>query len=112
MELVLKIPVSCLIDNGADIICVHKAYFHSLGLQMKDISNSDIKYNKGAGGGTHTILGQILLPIKIADVELTHHFYVIDQLGYNCLFGIDFLQQNKVQISYENNTVIINHMDV
>ena len=78
---------------------------------MKDLSKSDIKYIRGAGGGTHTILGQILLPIRVADVELTHRFYVIDQLGYNCLFGIDFLQQNKVQISYENNTVTINHMN-
>ena len=103
--------MSCLIDSGTDIRCVQKAHFHRLWLQMKGLSKSDIKYIRGVGGGTHTILGQILLPIKIADVELTHRFYVIDQLGCNCLFGIDFLQQNKVQISYENNTFTINHMN-
>ena len=88
----LKKPVSCLLDSGADISCVQKAHFHRLGLQMNDLSKSDIKYIRGAGGGAHTILGQIY---KIADVELTHRFYVIDQLGYNCLFGIDFLQPKK-----------------
>ena len=107
----LKNPVSCLLDLGADISCLKTAHFHRLGLQMKDLSKSDIKYIRGAGGGTHTILGQILLPIRVADIELMHRFYVIDQLGYNCLFGIDFLQQNKVQISYKNNTVTINHMN-
>ena len=71
------------------------AHFHRLGLQKKDLSKSDIKYIRGAGGGTHTILWQILLPIRVADVELMQRFYVIDQVGYNCLFGIDFLQQNK-----------------
>ena len=32
-------------------------------------------------------------------------------MNYACIIGLDFLQQNKVQISYENNTVTINHTD-
>ena len=68
----LKTPVSNLIDSGADISCLSKAHFHRLGLQMKDLSKPDIQYIRGAGGGTHTILGQILIPLKIADVELMH----------------------------------------
>ena len=107
----LKTPVSSLIDSGADISCISKAHFYRLGLQMKDLSKPDIQYIRGAGGGTHTILGQISLPFKIADVELIHRFYVINQLNYACIIGLDFLQQNKVQISYEDNTVTINHKD-
>ena len=107
----LTTPIPSLIDSGADLSCCSKAHFHRLGYTMKDLHKPDIQYIKGAGGGIRTILGQISIPLKIADVKLLHRFYIIEQLNYSCILGFDFLHQNKVKISYEDNTVTINHQD-
>ena len=99
----LTTPIPSLIDSGADLSCCSQAHFHRLGYTMKDLHKPDIQYIKGAGGGIRTILGQISIPLIIADVKLLHRFYIIEQLNYSCILGFDFLHQNKVKISYEDN---------
>ena len=56
----------------------------------------------------HKISAEAVLDLKIADLEIKHKFFIIPNLNHSVILGYDFLTEYKVQISYENNTVIIN----
>ena len=97
-----------LLDTGADLSAVGQSFFDKLGISTKCLQPPSISFIKDAGGALHKISAEAVLDLKIADLEIKHKFFIIPNLNHSVILGYDFLTEYKVQISYENNTVIIN----
>ena len=103
---ILKTPMFALADSGAAISCLnHQAYLKA-GLQRNfPLRTPSIGLVKGVCGTPINVLGSVTIPIRIAQLELTQTFHVLDAIQHDIILGLDFLTEQKACLNFDNNTL-------
>jgi hypothetical protein len=91
------VTIKSLFDTGADVSCLRTKVFESTKLKVP-IENRKFKNFKAAGGNKLDIAGKVTVPIEIDKRQVSHPFYLIDNLNEKCILGIDFI--TKHQLNY------------
>lgn len=93
--------VTALIDTGAAISCISPAVYLSSGLQHDfPLQKSDLAQVNGVGNNNIKVVGKISIPIIIAEVEITHTFFVLEGMTIPLILGMDFITQHRVILDF------------
>ena len=90
--------VAALVDTGASVSCVTKKLLSLSGLKNVIYDKSDIVHVTGIGGQLIDVLGTVILPVRINKLIIPHKFYVFNALHKDIVLGLDFLNENDVDI--------------
>lgn len=95
-----SVPVNCLIDTGAGVSCVRPSVVsHHL------IQRCQAKSLIGADGRAINIFGKVKFSFKFKNMDYSFDFYVVPNLSYPIILGIDFLSQYNAVIHCKSNNV-------
>lgn len=104
-----KTKTFALIDTGASISCVSQSFLSKTDLANSKLESPDFSFIKGVTGQKLRVLGKIVLPISFSGQEFEFPVHVIENLHHSFILGVDFMQTNKVVISFATNTLCINN---
>ena len=92
--------VSALYDTGSEVSLLRSDIFRKLSVNKRPrrLNMEHIKVY-GANGSTLNVKGCYQLPIRILGKWVSHSFFVVDDLSYEALIGIDFA--NAHSLSYD-----------
>ena len=96
-----------MVDTGAAISCCSINLLKFLGIGRNQLTSSDIKDALGVGGEIHSILGVVNLPLVLGNTAFRQNFHVFEKLQQQMILGMDFLEQNKVDISLASKIIYI-----
>ena len=96
-----------LVDTGASISCISKAFLEKTGLNISKFQNCNLKEIIGVGGEKHKILGKVEVPILVSGIKITSSFYVLNVLHHSVILGVDFLEHHKVNIDFNNGKIYL-----
>ena len=87
-----------LYDTGADISCVNASVFEKIPqiLRPMALPVSAKEQFRAAGGQQLQVKGQFNINVIVEGRNLTHNFFVIDNLNEPVIFGIDFIEKNEL----------------
>lgn len=96
----------CLVDSGASISAIRRDIYHSTGAaKLFPAQATDLTHVQGVSGTLMKVTQKVDLTINIGNLDLTHTFYILDDMKYSIILGIDFLQQQQAILSWETNTL-------
>ncbi|GFX43986.1 hypothetical protein TNCV_4112651 [Trichonephila clavipes] len=52
-------------------------------------------------------LGRLQLKIRIREFQKTCEFHILNNMRYQCIFGIDFMKESKLTIDFDQKSLII-----
>lgn len=99
-------PIKCLVDSGASISCISQHQLQQLQYNG-EIQESSITSAVGVCGEVHPVLGEIMLEVTFGHITVKQKFRVFETLHSKVIFGLDFLQENKIRTDFENMTLTI-----
>ena len=99
-------PIKCLVDSGASISCISQHQLQQLQYNG-EIQDSSITSAVGVCGEVHPVLGEIMLEVTFGHITVKQKFRVFETLHSKVIFGLDFLQENKIRTDFENMTLTI-----
>ena len=87
-----------LYDTGADISCVNASVFEKIPQTLRPtaVPVSEKEQFRAAGGQQLRVKGQFNINVIVEGRNLTHNFFVIDNLNEPVIFGIDFIEKNEL----------------
>ena len=87
-----------LCHMGADISCVNASVFEKIPqtLRLTALPVSAKEQFRAAGGQQLQVKGQFNINVIVEGRNLTHNFFVIDNLNKPVIFGIDFIEKNEL----------------
>ena len=87
-----------LYDTGADISCVNASVFEKIPQTLRPMALpvSAKEQFRAAGGQQLQVKGQFNINVIVEGRNLTHNFFVIDNLNEPVIFGIDFIEKNEL----------------
>ncbi len=104
---------SMLVDSGAQISCsTYKFVSKVLNTNKPALQKSDINNIVGVGGELHRVIGSVILPITFGEISIYHKFYVFTKLHYDAILGVDFLNEHKANLNFQNKTLSLPSIDV
>jgi hypothetical protein len=74
-------------------------------IQIQPLKISDNKILISAGGNPMSVIGKILLPIKLNGLSIPFEFSVIENVTHDCIIGMPFLAHSKANIDLSNHRV-------
>ena len=101
-----NVSVLALLDSGASISCMSKAFYDSLPGQSKSVLHeSKVLSIQGVSGKCLQVMGQVTVSVVANRLKLFHTFQVIKDLPRTVILGVDFLSEHKASINWTNNTL-------
>ncbi len=102
-----------LADTGAQISCVtYKFVSRVLNTTNPPLQKSDISNIIGVGGEVHKVIGTVILPIGFGEILIYHKFYVFRKLHYDAILGVDFFNEHKANLNFNNQTLSLPSINV
>ena len=84
-----------LLDTGSSISAINATFLKKVPGNCYKIRNSDIAFITAAGGSSHQVEGKVDLEIKVGGLNISHTFYIIDNLSRSVILGTDFMKQQN-----------------
>ena len=97
-------PVQFLLDSGAPLSVV--CYGALQDLYRRQMTTPDTPTAVAANGAPLDLVGQVTIPISIAEFTSTHRFIVAHNITVDCILGIDFLLQHGVVIDCKKHSIV------
>lgn len=105
-----QIKSKAIIDTGSEVDCIATEIFDKLDpTKVSILPVSNIKLLSAFGGKSYIIKKQIMIKFKIEEQEFLSTFLVVPRLNFEFVFGTNWCGENKVDIKYSDNTIIINN---
>lgn len=82
-----------LLDTGSSLSAINAKVLKKLPGNCYKIRNLDIAFITAAGGSSHQVEGKVELEIKVGGLNISHTFYIIDNLCRSVILGTDFMKQ-------------------
>ena len=103
---VADFPVKLLVDTGGSITVLNGSLFRKIA-SSKSLTTapSQVPAINTVSGERLPILGQVTLPLEVNSQRYQCQMYVIDDLGYEAVLGIDFLEEKGAVIDFRDRTV-------
>ena len=94
------ISISALVDSGAITSIISTKVFATLeDAEVKEV-RKNITALSSATGDKLKIVGRYKIPLLIQGKDLIEHeFYVITNIGFDCILGIDFIRERDIIIN-------------
>lgn len=107
-----NIPVSCLVDSGASITCIHPTVLHAIqrnGLtDAPELPNPNLTITSAAGT-TLAASSRNSLQFVTPDGNTTiFPTFIIPDLSSQCILGTDFLKATQAKADFTNNSISFN----
>ena len=107
------VPVSCLVDSGASITCIHPSVLRAIRSRnptAAPASKDPFPCNvSSASGSPLSVLSRNTLCFTTpGGVPTSFPAFVIDNLSSNCILGTDFLKSTKAKADFTTNTISFN----
>lgn len=101
--------VACLIDTGSQVTVVAEHFFQKIKLHssIKILPVHNTMVSGADGKRRQRVKYQFFSTIKIDNLLIPSVFLVIPELVYDVIIGNDWLKQNQVIISYENEAIAV-----
>ncbi|KMQ91596.1 reverse ribonuclease integrase [Lasius niger] len=93
-----RLTVKTLIDTGAQISAITKALYDKMtneGVEMRIIPIKKFSLTGAFSDRGQPIAHRIQINFRIGETEFTHELYVVRNLAYEMILGIDFLTERK-----------------
>ncbi|KMQ89606.1 retrotransposon ty3-gypsy subclass, partial [Lasius niger] len=93
-----RIAVKTLVDTGAQISAITKALYDKMtndGVEMRIIPIKKFSLTGAFSDRGQPIAHRIQINFRICGEEFTHELYVVRNLAYEMILGIDFLSERK-----------------
>ncbi|KMQ90526.1 reverse ribonuclease integrase [Lasius niger] len=93
-----RLPVKTLVDTGAQISAITKALYDRMtneGVEMRIIPIKKFSLTGAFSDRGQPIAHRIQINFRIGEEEFTHELYVVRNLAYEMILGIDFLSERK-----------------
>ena len=87
-----------LYDTGADISCINARVFERIPSSQRPraLPVSSREQFRAAGGHHLKVNGQFEVNVNVEGRDLTHNFFVIENLNEPIIFGIDFIERHEL----------------
>ncbi|KMQ92189.1 retrovirus-related pol polyprotein from transposon, partial [Lasius niger] len=93
-----KLPVKTLVDTGAQISAITKALYDNMtneGVEMRIIPIKKFLLTGAFSDRGQPIAHRKQINFRTGEEEYTHELYVVRNLAYEMILGIDFLSERK-----------------
>ena len=88
-------------DTEADVSCISKALAQGLiDQKLVVLQPISLPLIKGVGGMPVKIVGTIDLPLKIAGLQISQSFVVIENITCPLILGLDFLMGHQASLNF------------
>lgn len=98
------LEINILVDTGAAVSLVSETVFRKVNIKITEGRDNIV----GACGEPMFVLGQASCVLKLGRQTINHNFYIVRDLHYECLLGVDFLKKNQCDILLSEGTIKIN----
>ena len=99
---------SALVDSGAGVTIMDKAYFDKTNFSDSKLDPPDFESITGVGGHKSLVLGKMNMEFVMRGARYTYMVHVVKGLHHSFILGIDFLSAFNVRIFFsEQNTLEI-----
>ncbi|XP_050514992.1 uncharacterized protein LOC126890180 [Diabrotica virgifera virgifera] len=107
----ISIYIDSIVDSGSAISLITLDTVKSFNFEFSDIPE---KTFQGINQSKLEILGSVLFKMKVNDILIDLLIYVVpnETIPYKCLLGRDFMQNDKLTISFSGNKVEISSKDI
>ena len=95
------------VDSGAGLSCISSQFVNRLRLKPTPFSRSGEQRLSTADGYPLKLSGTVDLTLTIQGLKVPQKFYVVDNLNYNLILGLDFMANTKAYIDFGKNTLSI-----
>ena len=100
--------VHLLVDTGACVSAIDEQFlkktYGEISLNMSDGPFSSVKT---VSGEEVPLLGKLTVPLHLNGRQYPCEFHVMQNLAYDAILGLDFLQENRALIDLDNSTITI-----
>ncbi|MES9884855.1 MAG: reverse transcriptase domain-containing protein [Sedimenticola sp.] len=98
-----RLCLSALVDTGANVSLLnYEQYKRSKVFKTAPLQNTKIRNIKGVNGVKSPVLGKVDISVKIANVLIPHEFFVVKNIQYSIILGIDFMKSTNAEISFND----------
>ena len=104
-ELSVSIGPVCtqaIIDSGADLNVISFEFLNTLPVHFKNKFKPKTSEIYCANGSTATVLGEVSLPVDIANKKVSVKFHVMHAGHSNIYFGIPFLKKYSAILTFDS----------
>jgi len=95
-----------LLDSGAEVSLIHRRVYNCLKHKPK-LSKSCLNLATASNSPLH-IDGFAEIQFKLGGLEMTHKFYVVQNLNRNVIIGLDWLQSRGVRVYHDLGCIRVN----
>lgn len=96
-----------LVDTGANISLIKESLVHKI--EFIDFKKGET-HGESANGSAINISGSSVIEVSINGRKLTGFFYISNNITYDVILGLDFLEKNNIEIKYKPRRVIVNNV--
>ena len=105
--------IRCIVDTGAEISAIDSVMFDRLrALGELKLEKNTVMSLKGVGGAPLAIQGITWIPIRIGESIFKHPFYVLKDISFEMIIGIDFLNTQKAILNFRDKAMYIRNEKV
>lgn len=98
------LEIDILVDTGAAVSLVSERVYRKINMKLTEGHDNIV----GACGEPMFVLGQANCALKLGRQTIGHNFYIVRDLNYECLLGVDFLRKYKCDILLSKGTMTVN----
>lgn len=103
--------MSALVDCGAQVSCVNQHFIKNFEKETKHkfdtVPVRGISILPATGNRSRAITKQILITMRIGNLEVSHMFFSVPDLNIDIILGLDFLKVNRVILDFADEKLIM-----
>lgn len=107
-------PVQILLDSGSEVSCISQNTYNTITNNENIyplLPLTGVHLTGAMGQRSHRITSQVYVPFTIDNKEYDAVLLIVNKLAKQCILGTDWFQQNKAQLCFNNNQLIIPHVN-
>ena len=102
-----KHKIQVLLDTGASVSDVSQNAVQTYLPHNQQLHTSPLPNVKAVGGYTVQILACLILYSLVGTLPVQHTFYVLENMNYSLILGVDFLNAQTAELSFAKNRLIL-----
>lgn len=94
-----------MVDTGAMVSCFSRKFFLEEIVNNYYLKEPSIKSVSGVGNQPIEVMGEVEVPIKVAEIEIVHTFLVLARTNIPVILGMDFCTKHGATIDFKRKEI-------